>query len=94
LGNNGENFADDYIYLRDCNWIIEADYVIAEVTTPSLGVGYEICYAQNLHKPILCLFNSNSDRRLSAMINGNKNLIVHKYNSIEQAYKFISDFIN
>ncbi|MEX1014904.1 MAG: nucleoside 2-deoxyribosyltransferase, partial [Candidatus Paceibacterota bacterium] len=30
---------DRYIYNRDMIWLNEADIVIAEVTTPSLGVG-------------------------------------------------------
>lgn len=59
------------IYTRDIAMINEADVVIAEVTNPSLGVGYELGYAENLNKPILCLFDESSDRNLSAMIKGN-----------------------
>ena len=32
------------IFTRDIKWIEECDAVVAEVSTPSLGVGYEICY--------------------------------------------------
>ncbi|HMS93434.1 MAG TPA: nucleoside 2-deoxyribosyltransferase [Candidatus Saccharibacteria bacterium] len=65
------------IYQRDISMIQDADIVIAEVTNPSLGVGYELAYAESLHKPVLCLFNANTDRKLSAMIAGNS------YNRIE-----------
>lgn len=66
------------IYQRDIAMIQEADAVIAEVTNPSLGVGYELGYAEKLGKPILCLFDENSKRKLSAMVAGNPyNQVVH-----------------
>lgn len=40
--------------------------IVAEVTTPSLGVGYEIGRAVELKKTILCLFRSNSDKSKSS----------------------------
>lgn len=36
--------------------------VVAEVTQPSLGVGYELGRAVALNKPILCLFRPQSGR--------------------------------
>lgn len=36
--------------------------VVAEVTQPSLGVGYELGRAVALHKPVLCLFRPQSGR--------------------------------
>ncbi|CAO2607490.1 2'-deoxynucleoside 5'-phosphate N-hydrolase 1 [Lemmus lemmus] len=44
--------------------------VVAEVTQPSLGVGYELGWAVALGKQILCLFRPQSGRVLSAMIRG------------------------
>ncbi|MCR4437687.1 MAG: nucleoside 2-deoxyribosyltransferase [bacterium] len=43
------------IFQRDMAWLRECDAVVAEVSNPSLGVGYEICQATHLGKPILCL---------------------------------------
>jgi len=57
------------IYQRDIEWIEECDALVAEVSNPSLGVGYEICYALNLGKPVLCLFQKGIF--LSRMILGN-----------------------
>ena len=37
---------DVEIYEEDTTWIIESDVVIAECTCPSLGVGYEMAYAE------------------------------------------------
>ncbi len=62
---------DTSSYLALLTAIKEADFVIAEVTNPSLGVGYELGYAETLRKPILCVFNKDSERKLSAMVSGN-----------------------
>ena len=60
-----------------------ADAVIAEVSQPSLGVGYEIGVAEKIGKPILCLFDeSQSEFRLSAMLSGNPKVQVIRYRAI------------
>jgi nucleoside 2-deoxyribosyltransferase len=56
LTARGEDaLSDKYIYERDIEWIEECDFVVAEVTKVSLGVGYEIGYAESKAKKILCL---------------------------------------
>jgi nucleoside 2-deoxyribosyltransferase len=67
----GSPLPADQIYARDVQMIKDADVVIAEVSNPSLGVGYELAYAEKLGRPILCLFDKTSGRTLSAMISGN-----------------------
>lgn len=42
--------------------------LVAEVTQPSLGVGYEIGRAIEMNKKILCLFRPESGRRKSFLI--------------------------
>lgn len=59
----------EQIYTRDIQWLTEADCLIAEVSNPSLGVGYEIGYALSLTKPVLCLYHH--EVLLSRMILGN-----------------------
>lgn len=78
------NMTDVEIYTKDINWIKEADVVVAEVTNPSLGVGYELGFAESLGKKIIALYRKSEDKRLSAMIIGNKNI-----NCVE--YKEVSD---
>ncbi|XP_063425753.1 5-hydroxymethyl-dUMP N-hydrolase-like [Mytilus trossulus] len=59
-----------------------SDVVIAEVTQPSLGVGYEIGRAVGMDKKILCLFRPNSGKKLSGMIaglHGDHNVTVKYY---------------
>jgi len=67
----GSPLPADQIYQRDIEMITTADLVVAEVTNPSLGVGYELAYAEKLRKPILCLFDKNATNKLSAMVLGN-----------------------
>jgi nucleoside 2-deoxyribosyltransferase len=57
------------VYQRDIQWIDQADLVIAEVSTPSHGVGYEVAYALSIGKPVLCLFQQG--RAVSKMLTGN-----------------------
>jgi len=67
------------IYRRDVRWIEECDALIAEVSTPSHGVGYEIAYALGLGKPVLCCYKGGVP--VSKMILGNqsKGLQVSEY---------------
>ncbi|XP_069811165.1 5-hydroxymethyl-dUMP N-hydrolase [Dendropsophus ebraccatus] len=69
-GEDAREEGDRIIYDRDSMWLQQADVVVAEVTQPSLGVGYELGRAVAINKKILCLFRSSSGRVLSAMIRG------------------------
>uniref|UniRef100_H3ASL7 2'-deoxynucleoside 5'-phosphate N-hydrolase 1 n=1 Tax=Latimeria chalumnae TaxID=7897 RepID=H3ASL7_LATCH len=68
-----EELGEKLIHDQDVEWLKEADVVVAEVTQPSLGVGYEIGRAVALNKRILCLFRPLTGRVLSAMIRGAEN---------------------
>jgi 2'-deoxynucleoside 5'-phosphate N-hydrolase len=57
------------VFERDTAWVRESAALIAEVSTPSLGVGYEIALAVQVGKPVLCVCRSGV--RLSKMISGN-----------------------
>lgn len=60
---------DVAIYEQDTAWLREADVVIAECTTPSLGVGYELAYAEKFGKPVHIFYNKRRVN-LSAMLSG------------------------
>ena len=75
------------IYIRDVNWIKECDIFIAEVTQVSLGVGYELAYAESLGKKIICLYRPDPSRKLSAIISGNKNFKIRNYKTTDEAIK-------
>jgi len=63
------------VYQRDTEWICGCDVLIAEISTPSHGVGYEIGHALNLGKPVLCLHRRGVD--ISKMISGNPHPKLH-----------------
>ncbi len=67
------------IHDRDLAWVDEADILVAEVTNPSLGVGYEIAYALSTGKRVIALFRTSSDKKLSAMIAGSRNIENYTY---------------
>jgi len=81
------------VYARDVAWIRDSDALIAEVSAPSHGVGYEIGYALGLGKPVLALFQEG--RKVSKMISGNPdpNLSVMAYQSPEHAVELMQAFL-
>jgi nucleoside 2-deoxyribosyltransferase len=81
------------IFDRDMEWLRAADFVLAEVSTPSLGVGFEIGLAQTLGKEIFCLYRECEGRRLSAMIAGNPALTVCPYLDLEDAKRVVDRII-
>ena len=96
LGQAGEkDLSDKEIYQRDLEWLESADAVIAEVTNPSLGVGYELGIAEKLGKPVLCLYkDSSDDTKLSAMVSGNQKFRTFLYHDLDQAKEEIVSFIH
>ena len=86
LDTTGETGLDDSsIHDRDISWVLESDVVIAEVTTISLGVGYEIGRAVENQKMIVCLYRQQPGKRLSAMIAGSPDIINYEYKNIGDA---------
>ncbi len=94
LSEQGEDGPDDrFIYSRDMARLLECDLLVAEVTVPSLGVGYELGYAVALKKPVLCLYRCPLQRPLSAMVAGNPRVQTAAYASMDEARKILADFI-
>lgn len=83
---------DQAIYLQDTGWLKESDLVIAECTTPSLGVGYELAFAENLNKPVHIFYNRERTR-LSAMLTGNTYFHIHPYSSEEEIYPILDSIL-
>ncbi len=81
------------VYSRDVHWISECDLLLAEVSTPSHGVGYEIGYALALGKRVLCLYRKG--RKVSKMILGNPHpqLTVHTYENPDQAVQLLFTYL-
>lgn len=88
----GEHSDDRAIYDRDLGWLKEADYLVAEVTTPSLGVGFEIAKATEWGIRVLCLFRPSAGRTLSALIAGSDRVTVRKYESVVEVEEIFERF--
>lgn len=78
------------IFKRDMQWLAEADLVVAEVSTPSLGVGYELAVAEQMNIPCFCLFRRQENKKLSAMIAGNSFFQLINYHDFLEAKEIIS----
>jgi nucleoside 2-deoxyribosyltransferase len=81
------------VFNRDEGWIRACDAMIAEVSTPSHGVGYEICLALSLNKPVLCCYRSG--KSVSKMILGNSSHRIYfaPYDQIGDAVVQIDRFL-
>ncbi len=81
------------VYLRDVAWVRGCQAVVAEVSTPSHGVGYEIALALSLGKPVLCCYQTG--KKVSKMITGNTSpgMLVREYTSIAQAVEIVHNFL-
>ena len=84
---------DVWIYTTDMAWLKKSNAVIAEITAPSLGVGYEIAKAEEWGIPILLLYRDTPSRKPSAMLNGNKNLPMILYNEKKEVLEAIDSFL-
>jgi nucleoside 2-deoxyribosyltransferase len=81
------------VYARDVAWIRACQALIAEVSVPSHGVGYEIAFALNNDKPVLCLYQQG--RKVSKMITGNphRRLRVAAYRDDKEAIALARQFL-
>jgi len=87
--------SDKQVYTRDIKWIDGSKMLIAEVSGPSLGVGFEISYALFAKKiPVLAVYHQEAGQ-VSSMISGctNKQLQVEKYRNIDELTSIIKNYI-
>lgn len=92
---SGEAVPSLEIFKRDMNWLKSADVVIAEVSSTSNGVGYELGGAiEAFHKPTLCLYCKEPGKRLSAMIAGNPAIRVVEYiHDFKEVENIVASFL-
>jgi len=83
---------DEQIYEQDMNWLRESDIVIAECSTPSLGVGYEMAFAEKLGKPVHIFFDSNRGY-LSAMLTGDIYFRIHYYQTEAELFRLVDEVL-
>ena len=83
---------DVEIYEEDTAWLRESDVVIAECTCPSLGVGYELAYAEKTGIPCH-IFYDRTKTQLSAMLTGNSYFMIHPYEDEEAIYPVLDEIL-
>lgn len=83
------------IYRRDINLLRESDILIADISYPSLGVGFEIAYALNLNKKVIALCRKDRIENTSRLILGidDKNFQIIMYENPFKAVKKILDLV-
>ncbi len=91
-GMGEEHNSDKHIHDRDMNWLLSSDVIVAEITTPSLGVGYEIGRALENGKKILALYRNIEGKRISAMIKGAKGVTAKEYKNFNQIEEITAIF--
>lgn len=83
---------DAEIYEQDMGWLRESDILIGECTCPSLGVGYELAYAEKIGKPCH-IFYDKTKTQLSAMLTGNPYFTIHPYEQEEDIYHILDEIL-
>jgi len=80
----GEPLEALQIFERDLGWIEDVagagGVLVAEVSRPSVGVGYEIAAARYRHNmPVICLYRPAFTSRCSGMIAGDRDIQLIEY---------------
>ena len=83
---------DSLIYEQDTAWLRESDLVIAECTCPSLGVGYELAYAERFGK-LVHIFYDKTKTQLSAMLTGDSYFTIHPYEEPEEIFPMLEELL-
>ena len=83
---------DTHIYEQDTIWLRSSDLLIAECTCPSLGVGYELAYAEAHNIPVF-IFYDKTKSNLSAMLNGNTYFTIISYETEEAIYPMLDKIL-
>ncbi len=83
---------DAAIYEQDTAWLRESDVVIAECTCPSLGVGYELAYAERFEIPVHIFYNP-SKCALSAMLTGDSYFHIHPYDKEDEIFAMLDNIL-
>jgi hypothetical protein len=85
VGAGGEPLDACAIFERDLDWIAGADVLVAEVSVPSTGVGYEIATARYRERiPVVCLYRPEFTQRCTAMVAGDRGIELIAYENADE----------
>ena len=75
------------IHDRELGRVAVCDVVVAEVTLPSLGVGYIVANARRWGKRVIALYRGDPTFKLTGMFLGNKGLEIYSYQTVADLKK-------
>lgn len=83
------------IFRRDITkWLGKSSAVVAEISGPSTGVGYEIHYAiRDRRIPVLCLYHVSSKPTLVVKQDPSKYILLQKYSDENDLEKYLRCFL-
>ncbi len=84
IGVEGDPLEAVQIFERDVSWLEEVasrdGLLVAEVSRPSIGVGYEIAAARyRFNIPVICMYRPAFTKRCSGMVAGDPSIRVIEY---------------
>ena len=85
--------SDAEIYNQDTAWLKESDMVVAECSNPSLGVGYELAYAESRGIPCHIFYNKIKNQ-VSAMLTGNPYFDIYPYQTEEELFSLLDKLLS
>ncbi|MEG2015007.1 MAG: nucleoside 2-deoxyribosyltransferase [Clostridia bacterium] len=80
------------VYDKDISLLRNSNIVIAEISVPSLGVGYELAFAEKLEIPTYCFYKSGST--VSSMIIGDDYFKCSAYESCDEFAEIFNKIFN
>ena len=72
----------------------KSDIIVAEVTTPSLGVGYLIATATSANKKVIALYCGEDTLKLSGIIKGDPCVRVYTYKTDADVEKILKEALS
>ena len=75
---------DEHIFESLEKRLQEADIIFAELTIPSIGVGYELGYADSHNKKIIGIYDTTIIPKITTMVRGNKRIKTIPYTDINE----------
>lgn len=79
------------VFMRDMNWLNEADAVIVEASGSSFGIGFETGFVLGaMNKPVYLIYDRSLEKKISRMITGllHENCTKVAYNNFSELEKF------
>ena len=90
---NEKTASDNDIFENLVEKINIADLIFAEVTVPSLGVGYEIGYSDSQNKRIICVYDKTVTPKITTMLRGNSRLKIIPYTNLNEIINNLENII-